>query len=221
MEARLTRISQSEALRYLGVHGSPDSSLQADLDRCMGLLVSTVRPRVCWRLFPVAETGIWQGTSFCPEGTDIRKHMAGCNQAVGIAATLGSETETLLCRAQARDMADAVILDALASAAIENVCDNLCSDLALFLAPRKLTPRFSPGYGDFPLSQQRELCTVLNVDRLLGITLTPGGLMIPQKSVTAVLGVSGKEQDQKSGCENCILSDCCMYKKEGSPCGKQ
>ena len=73
--------------------------------------------------------------------------------------------------------------------------DNLCADLAREFAPRRLTSRFSPGYGDFPLSQQAELCAVLNVNRLLGITLTPGGLMVPQKSVTALIGVSEDPED--------------------------
>ena len=190
MEARLTGISREEALRYMGVRGAPDAALREDLERCAARLVSVARPRALWRLFSLEPDGTLSGASFRPAGEDIRRHLAGCAQVIGLAATLGAETETLIRRAQGRDMADALMLDALASAAIENVCDNLCADLARELAPRKLTPRFSPGYGDFPLTQQRELCAVLNVTRLLGVTLTPGGLMIPQKSVTALIGVS-------------------------------
>ncbi len=190
MEGRLTDISRTEALRYLRVRGPADERLQADLDRCMTRLRQAAHPRVCWRLFPLCADGTLEGTGFRPRGESIRKHLAGCDQVVLMAATLGSETELLLRRTQSRDMADALLTDALASAAIENVCDNLCSDLAQQLAPARVTSRFSPGYGDFPLAQQRELCEVLNVFRLLGISLTSGGLMIPQKSVTALIGVS-------------------------------
>ena len=88
-----------------------------------------------------------------------------------------------------KSMADALILDACAGAAIENVCDNLCADIAAAVAPMYLTDRFSPGYGDLPLAQQFELCRVLDVSRRIGVTLSDGGLMIPQKSVTAVMGI--------------------------------
>ena len=51
MEARLTEISRREALRYLGVRGTPDEALIRDLDRCAKRLLSAARPRVCWRIF--------------------------------------------------------------------------------------------------------------------------------------------------------------------------
>ena len=238
MEARLTDISREEALRYLGVRGKPDAALRRDLDRCAALLEAGVRPRVCWRLFRRDEDGNPAGTALSLQGQDIRRFLSGCGQVILLAATLGAESESLIRRTQNRSMADAVILDALASAAIENVCDNLCADLAREFAPLPLTGRFSPGYGDFPLSLQRDFCEVLNVSRLLGITLTPGGLMIPQKSVTALVGLradlpagEGGEASGKGGparaparttCASCALSHSCAYKfEEGSSCGKQ
>jgi len=189
MEIRLKEIPQEEALRYLGVRGAPDEILRRDLARCAALLLEEIRPRTCWRLFPLGEDGLLAGTAFRPEGQAIRRHLAGCGQVIVLAATLGMEAETLLRRVQSRSISDALLLDALASAAVERLCDLLCEDLARRMAPARLTPRFSPGYGDFPLSQQRTLCEVLNVGRLLGVSLTSGDLMIPRKSVTALLGV--------------------------------
>ena len=221
MEARLTEISQAEALRYLGVRGEPDDALRADAARCADLLRATAIPRVCWRLFPLKEDGSLGNSGFTPGGDDIRRHLAGCGQVILLAATLGTEAEQLIRRAQARDMADAALLDALGSAAIENVCDNLCDDLALRFTPARLTSRFSPGYGDFPLTQQRELCQILNVFRMLGISLTPGGLMIPQKSVTALVGVRDAEVIESdasltpvSKCRNCPAAEHCLYRKD-------
>lgn len=193
MEAVLTEISREEALRYLGVRGRPDAVLQADLDRCAELLMAQARPRAVWKLFLREADGTLEGTAFRPAGQDIQRFLSGCGRVILMGATLGAEAETLLRRAQARAMGDALLLDALASAAVENVCDNLCRDLAVHFSPDRLTSRFSPGYGDFPLSQQRELCAVLDLSRRLGVSLTPGGLMIPQKSVTALIGVRGGE----------------------------
>ena len=53
-----------------------------------------------------------------------------------------------------------------------------------------LRPRFSPGYGDFPLSAQKQILDGLEAGKRIGITLTEGYLMMPSKSVTAVIGVS-------------------------------
>ncbi len=220
MEARLTEISQAEALRYMGVRGEPDGQLRTEMGRCAEKLAAAAQPRAVWRLFDLKEDGTLSGTSFRPEGNAVRRLLSGGDQAVLMAATLGTETEILIRRAQGENMAAAVILDALASAAIENVCDNLCKDLAAELAPRKLTSRFSPGYGDFPLAQQKELCSVLNVTRLLGITLSPGGLMIPQKSVTALMGVSDRQTLSAAGCEGCTQAVNCLYRKEGSNGGQ-
>ena len=116
MEARLTDISREEALRYLGVRGEPDAALRRDLDRCAALLEAGVRPRVCWRLFRRDGDGNPAGTALSLQGQDIRRFLLGCGQVILLAATLGAESESLIRRTQNRSMADAVILDALASA---------------------------------------------------------------------------------------------------------
>jgi cobalamin-dependent methionine synthase I len=118
-----------------------------------------------------------------------------------MAATLGSEAESLLRRAQSRSMGDALILDALGSAAIEAVCDQLCAEIAQELSPRRLTARFSPGYGDLPLDQQRELFAVLDVTRRIGVSLSESALMLPQKSVTALIGVRAPQSSYTTGRE--------------------
>ena len=176
--------------------------------------------RNCWRLFSLAEDGALAGTDYRPAGGDIRAFLSDCDGAVLLAATLGAEAESLIRRAAGRDMAEAVILDAVGSAAIEAVCDNFCADLAAELAPRYLTDRFSPGYGDMPLSDQFALFRVLDVSRRIGVTLSDSALMIPQKSVTALIGVSERPQPRRGrGCGACGMLENCPYRKEGKSCG--
>ncbi len=222
MELRLSGIDRRETLRYLQYRGgTPDPAVLAALDRCEALLLETARPRAVWRLFERLPDGTLAGTDFRPEGRDIAAHLAGCGSVILMAATLGAETETLLRRTQARDMAEAVILDAAGSAAIEQVCDDLCGELAARLAPRHLTARFSPGYGDMPLGQQRALSRVLALERSIGVSLAESGLMIPQKSVTALIGVSDAPQPERPrGCEGCSHAADCMYRREGTHCGE-
>ena len=221
MEPRLTGIDRQEALRYLGWRGGPvPEELSRELDRCRDELMEKVRPRAVWRLFDIRPDGTLAGTDFAPSGESIRAHLAGCGQVILMGATLGAESERLLRRAQVEDMARAVVLDACAGAAIENVCDNLCADLAAALAPRHLTGRFSPGYGDMPLSQQQALCQVLDVGRRIGVSLSPGGLMVPQKSVTALIGVADTPREKvPGGCAVCDRRESCLIRKEGGRCG--
>jgi len=56
---------------------------------------------------------------------------------------------------------------------------------------KKLTKmRYSPGYGDLPLSNQKLIYDVLNLERL-GISITERFMLVPEKSVIAIAGVEG------------------------------
>jgi hypothetical protein len=222
LEARLNGINRQETLKYLGCPGSPlPEDVLEQLETGEREILRQAVPRVIWRLFDRGPAGELAGTGFTPAGDDIRYFLKDCDQVILMAATLGMEVENLLRRTQARDMALAVILDAAASAAIENVCDNLCADLAEAFAPRFLTDRFSPGYGDLPIGQQGELFRLLDISRRIGISLTESGLMVPQKSVTALIGVSERPQLRRSrGCAACSMFADCAYRKGGTSCGK-
>ncbi len=204
-DAKLTGISRKETLQYLGWLGSPiPDELEDEISRCESRILETARPRAVWRLF----------------GQDVPALLKDCSQVILMAVTLGSETERLLRTAQARSMGDAVILDAAAGAAVENVCDNLCRDLEAQFSPRFLTDRFSPGYGDFPFSQQRAFFDLLDITRRIGVSLTDSGLMLPQKSVTALMGLADTPQEHRHrGCASCRLFATCSFRKEGKHCG--
>ena len=221
MEAKLTGISRGETLRYLGWCGSRiPEELERELVRCEALIFQTARPRAVWRLFELLPDQSLGGTTAFFEGQDVPALLQDSTRVILMAATLGAGTERLLRQSQARSMGEAVLLDALAGAAIENVCDNLCEDLARRFAPKHLTDRFSPGYGDFPVSRQRMFFDLLDITRQIGVTLTPSGLMLPQKSVTALMGVSDKPQEHRlRGCEACTLKETCTLRKEGAHCG--
>lgn len=219
---RLTELNQREILRYLGCRSqTPPSDLVEAVERCSGMLLEVIRPKTVWRAFPLEGTHL-VGTTVTFQGADLRRHLEGCTQGILLAATLGPEAEQLLLRAQVRDMAQALILDSCASAAVEAVCDGLEGELTdRFRAQgRYLTDRFSPGYGDFPLEQQPELCTLLDTQRRIGLTLSPSGILLPRKSVTAVLGVSDRPRHHRSqGCQGCALYEHCAMRKGGNPCG--
>ena len=102
-------------------------------------------------------------------------------------------------------------MQAASAAAIEAYCNE--ENERLREAARKegyyLRPRFSPGYGDFDLSFQRQMFEALKAQKTVGITLTESLMMLPSKSVTAVIGM-GREETHcvPEGCEACGRKDC-------------
>lgn len=205
------KIDRAEALRYLRC--PPDGALRGAVERCCTLLERECVPRTVWRRFDPASP------PFPLPGEAIRALLDGCTGALAFCATLGSEADALLRRMRVRDMAQAVVLDACASAAAEAVCDGLCAALVAGCAPLYLTDRFSPGYGDLPLSVQEGLCRFLDTQRRVGVTLTEGGLMLPQKSVTAIVGLAPAPRRHRRGCAGCGHYENCDYRKGGTHCG--
>ena len=222
MEPRLTDISRKETLQYLSYQGETLSEdVIQELEHAKNIVFANAKPRVIWRMFPLEENGILHGTNFRPEGKSIQNLLCTCHSVILFAATIGSEIDTCIRRLQHINMAQALILDASASAAVENVCDNFCKDLQEAFKPDYLTDRFSPGYGDFPLSQQTDFFQVLDISRRIGVSLTASGLMLPQKTVTALIGVSTQPQPKRSNsCTECALSEKCIYRREGKNCEK-
>lgn len=114
----------------------------------------------------------------------LRRNLEGCNQAYVFAATLGFAADRLLKAAALQSTLKHFVTDALASTAIEALCDYAQAALPL---PTK--PRFSAGYGDFALEHQQQLLNFINAQKELGIVLSKSCLMTPTKSVTAIIGI--------------------------------
>lgn len=221
---RITAVNPWEVLRYLGAgQGQVPEDLLETVRRCGDQILTAARPKAVWRVFALEETRL-EDTNLTLTGQDIRRHLADCHQCVLMAATLGADVERLLMQVQVSDMARALILDSCASAAVENLCDNLEADLRVQVEADGcfLTDRFSPGYGDLPLDFQRDFCALLNTQRQIGLTVSESSLLIPRKSVTAVLGISHLSRTTRSsGCANCNLFETCQIRKSGATCQKQ
>lgn len=204
---------RNEALRYLGYKGEPDSQTAQLLDRAEKAL-SSVTPAFCCRIMEKSECGMLL------QGNDIRKHLSDCERVIIFAATLGVAFEKLLRTAEIGDMAYAVVLDAYGSAFIEDYCDKCEAELHEKTGGF-FTWRYSPGYGDYPVSLQSDFIRFLSADKQIGLTATENHILIPRKSVTAVIGISEKEgKSEKSSCESCNMKETCKFRKDGQGCGR-
>lgn len=221
---RLEAVNPNEVLLYLGYRsGEVPPEIEGQLADCAGAILRHARPRIAWRVLPLEGVSV-PAAGLTLEGEDMKTFLDGCHEAIFLAATLGPDVERLLRRAEVTDMARALMLDASASAAVENVCDNLEADLRKIYGERGLylTDRFSPGYGDLPLSQQRAFCALLDTERRIGLHLSESCIMVPRKSVTAVMGVSRTPKPKRArGCQHCRMFRTCQYRRDGRSCGAQ
>lgn len=125
------------------------------------------------------------------ESKDLAANLKDCNSIYLFAATLGSAVDKEIQKASRINPALAVMLQAAGAMFIESYCDTLQNEL---LEEEKkdsgeFVPRYSPGYGDVPLENQKIFFEVLQCEKNLGLTLTDSLLMMPEKSVTAFIGI--------------------------------
>ncbi len=219
----ITSINRTEAFRYLGIKSTPDNATLQFADECEKMLLAEMTPKFFWTYAAISKHSDnsvkLSGYTLSLTGNDIAVHLDGCCGVVLLAATLGSSVDMLLRKTQTQDMAKAVILDAMASSAIEQVCDEAEKEISSRLENKHLIWRFSPGYGDFPIEVQKDFLTALNAQKVIGLCANSNGILTPTKSVTAVIGVHEKSvQNKKHSCESCNMRDRCNYRKTGGTC---
>lgn len=180
-------IDRREVLRYMG--GRTESEevaalLESAIEEVTG--VFSYRAIVCE--LPIKSVDGRLDLGFATtESRDLAKNLAGCDRILLLAATVGIGIDRLMTRYGRLSPARALCMEALGSERIEALCDAVCERLAEEYG--RLRPRFSAGYGDLPLSLQREIFAYMECHKHIGLTVNESLLMSPAKSVTAIIGV--------------------------------
>lgn len=209
-------VDRREILRYSGCRGE-SAEVEALLDELVSSCKGVFRYQVCYREFPVSfgeETDI--GFLKTPS-KGLRKHLQNCHKAVVFAATVGIGIDRLIAKYSRLSPTKALLLQAYGAERVEALCDAFQAEIEREEAARNcfIRSRFSPGYGDLPLENQREFVSVLDCSRKIGVSLNDSLLMSPSKSVTAIIGVSKTACREKGEtCKNCENRDCAF--REGS-----
>ncbi len=208
-----TAVDRREVLRYMGCKGQPSQAVMELVEDCLAQLGNACEPRHLTAAFPLALSGDGEidGGCFHTRSKNLARNLADCHGIIVFAATLGTGADHLIHKYSRLEMSRAVVMQAAAAAMIEEYCDQVCSRLKAEYEARGeyLRPRFSPGYGDFPLDCQPALLGALEAGKRIGIKLTDSLLMMPSKSVTAVMGISKKpHRCDVRGCEACAKTDC-------------
>ena len=173
----------------------PDSKNQELIDtvsRAFEKLENYVMPRCVWGRFHIIhfDGGIeLEGAYIYSE--NISKLTSKSNECYVLSLTLGHEVDRQISIAQQKNMLDGIALDACASVRIDSYCDYVIKSEIIpgLKEGEKLTPRFSPGYGDLNMKVTEDILQILNANKRIGLSVTKSLMMTPIKSITAFIGI--------------------------------
>ena len=201
--------NKREIMRYARIRGA-DNSYDALIDECIREAEPLLTYRVCCTTLPVdPDGGLTIGNDRVVSQT-VGKAICGSEAVILFAATVGSPFDRLIARYSRVEPSKALIFQAIGAERVESLCDAFCSQMNTELSKtgKRLTRRVSPGYGDIPLSLQKEIFAVLDCPRKIGLTLDQSLLMSPSKSVTAIAGITDGCEKQQNNCADCDKTDC-------------
>lgn len=222
-EIKLKELDFQEAARYLGYgQNEIDEQTLELMHICQNEIIKNTYPKIIYRVFDIerSHAGIEVlGTNLVLSGEAINNHLCNCNSVVLMAATLAEGADRLIRTAQVCDMAKAVVMDSMASVAVEQVCDMAEQMIRKELPEYYQTFRFGLGYGDLPIQLQGSFLKAINAEKLIGLHINESSMLVPTKSVTAVIGLSKQPiQAQSRGCQTCNMRQNCKFKRTGGHC---
>lgn len=164
-------------------------------------------PQSIWQLYPY-EAGTHllttNNNSLELSSSSIIKHLNNSSYVIILAATIGHAIENIIEQYfKTGDYTTGFLIDAAATAAVEQLADNLSIVLQnqFNKSGYHLTSRFSPGYGNWQLDVQPELLASINAS-VIGIDCTESYMLKPRKSITAVIGLEKQTNITKTACIN-------------------
>ncbi len=215
--APILKIDAAETRRYAGLKSAANFDEKNISDACEDALL-LLDVRGVWKIYDYdcASRIVNSEPPFEIIGASIVKHLAGCEKVACIAVTVGENIENEVSRRfSTGEYVSSVLLDAAATAAVEQAADSLEKIIARETAKDsyKMRWRFSPGYGDWQLDNQKNFFEITGA-REIGMSLSAAFMLIPRKSITAIIGlekiISGEKitGKHKKSCATCDKLNC-------------
>lgn len=182
-------MNKAEILRYLRTSSKTDDErLLSLIDECCLEINVCVKPKTLHRIFDckVTDDSLIIGNVVF-HSVRLAETVKGCGRVCVFGATLGTECDRLLRTYSTTDISKSMVLQACLASKIEEVCDKL--EDTLRAEGMCLRQRFSPGYFDLDIRENKKIFDMIELTKRIGITLTDTYQMLPTKSVTAIIGI--------------------------------
>lgn len=217
-------IEKNEVLRYLQYRNQEiDSSFLKKIEDSIEKVKSIITPKAIYGIYPIKIINNKieiEETNLIIESNDLRNLLKDCKLCVLIAVTLGSKIDMEIRRTEYMDLSESLIMDSVATTFIEKICDYMQEFIKKenVNENKSFTMRYSPGYGDLSIDYGKEILNILESQRI-GITSNNKSIMIPRKSVNAIIGVCSYENENilkniKKSCSICKNYNNCIYRKD-------
>ncbi len=175
-----------EIKRYAKIYNSTE--FDGLISECIKEIDGKLNCRVCYEILPIVITeNEVDFSKFKVISSGLAANLKGSNFAVVFASTIGIEIDRIINKYSKISPVKALVFDAIGAERIEALCNAFNSDIKREYKTSK--PRFSAGYGDFPLLSQKDIFSALNCYKNIGLTLNDSLMMSPSKSVTAIIGI--------------------------------
>jgi len=166
--------------------------------------------------FVIRDVEMVLGSSVVIEGSIIfQSHIIArlleqCEKVAVFTLTIGNLLEEMA-NLLAEDglVIQAMVLDAIGSVATEKVADFVQERIGRVAnaVGFHISRRFSPGYCDWEVNQQKMVFQAMDGDTA-GVKLTEGCMMLPQKSISGIIGISSSDVEKYNPCKTCNKRDC-------------
>ena len=215
--AQILKIDAKETRRYAGLNKAENFSEENIINACEETLLF-LDVRGIWKIYDYDSKNkmVMSEPNFKIRGSSIEKHLEGCEKIICLAVTVGEKIEEeITSRFKQGRYLESMLMDAAATCAVEQAADSLEKAVALETSKEsyKMRWRYSPGYGDWDLSQQKNFFQIIGAQEI-GMKLSSSMMLIPRKSITAIIGLEKISADkkisagEKKSCENCDKKDC-------------
>ena len=214
--AKLTSIDAVETRRYAGLRKDINFDEKKILEACEEAQI-LIDVQGNWEIYnyDYKKRAILSEIPVIIEGNSIVNHLNNCDKVICIAVTVGENIEKEITKKfQKGEYTSSILLDAAATTAVEQAADAMEKAIKQnpLIRGYSMRWRFSPGYGDWSLAQQVNLFHLSNAETI-GIRLSSSMMMIPRKSITAIIGlINNKTKEfkykEKINCENCNSITC-------------
>lgn len=182
---------------YKKTAAAPDKNAEILITETLETARRLIKPKtaVIFSNIKIKDDTIVFDDGFKINSSFVTKLFKECFKAYAVAVTIGKDLEKkrdeLIIK---KETLRAFFLDAAGSVAAEEIIKTVYSQIGVFEEKQNnlITKRFSPGYGDWQASSQKLFLERIGAEKI-GISLTSTYLMIPEKSVSAIIGVKKKK----------------------------
>ena len=219
--APLLPLDPSECKRYAGLSSQAEFPNVLIEKACLEAQ-TLIAPQGVWEIYPYdnKHNKILAEQPLTLTGNNIIRHLQAAEKIAVLAVTIGVYLETEVTRHfETGDYTLGLLLDAAGTTAVEANADSLSAIIAQKAAPKGFSPlsRFSPGYGDWAVTSQPDILRLAGAAQI-GIHTTPTFMLLPRKSVTAVIGLVPNAGTSHRLCTTNTCKNCnqphCLARKE-------